>query len=112
MHNKSEDRGMMKWNPFYSVMSEAEIRSSVDKKVINEKPEFSEDQIMEMEETILYAFNNNKEVTINLYDKYNTLTVIGHITKLDPLTKSIFINKKPIKFTDIIKITINEEGFE
>ena len=112
MHNKSEDRGMMKWNPFYSVMSEAEIRSSVDKKVINEKPEFSEDQIMEMEETIIYAFNNNKEVLIDIYDKYKSPTIKGHITKLDPLTKSIFINKKPIKFTDIIKITVNDDGFE
>ena len=110
MSQKSEDRGMMKWNPFYSVMSEAEIRSSVDKKVINEKPDFSEDQIMELEEKIIYAFNNKKIVKLHIYDKYNDIYITGTITKLDSLNKTIYIDKKPVKFTDILDIKINENS--
>lgn len=106
MSQKSEDRGMMKWNPFYSVMSEAEIRSSVDKKVVNEKPEFSEDQINELEEKIVDAYDNGYLVNIHLYDKYNDIYINGLITKLDPLNKAIYINKKPIKFTDILEIEV------
>ena len=108
MSQKSEDRGMMKWNPFYSVMSEAEIRSSVDKKIINEKPEFSEDQIMELEEKIIYAFNNKKNVTLKIYDKYNDIKLDGVITKLDGLNKTIYLNKKTIYFENILDVRINE----
>lgn len=109
MSGKSEDRGMMKWNPFYSVMSEAEIRSSVDKKIINEKPEFSEDQIQELEELIVYAFENKKNVTLKIYDKYNDIKLDGVITKLDGLNKTIYLNKKPIYFENILDVQINEQ---
>ena len=109
MNNKSEDRGMMKWAPFYSVMSESEIRSSVDKKIINEKPEFSEDQISEMENDILYAFDNNKKVVIKIYDKYHDIYIKGYITKIDSYNKTISINKNKIIFNDIVNISIVEE---
>ena len=108
MNNKSEDRGMMKWAPFYSVMSESEIKSSVDKKVINEKPEFSEDQILEMENDILFAFNSNKKVSIKIYDKYNDVYIKGYISKIDPYTKTISINKNKVIFNDIVNISIIE----
>lgn len=104
MSQKSEDRGMMKWAPFYSVMSEAEIRSSVDRKIINEKPDFSEDQINELEKSIIEAYNNESFVTITLYNKYKNIYVSGIISKLDSLNKQVFIDKKPYNFYDILEI--------
>lgn len=106
MSNKNEDRGMMKWAPFASVMSEAEIRSAVDKKYINEKPEFSEDQIMELEEKIVYAFNNKKEVIIKIYDKYYDIEEKGIIIKIDALNKTINLDGKIIYFDKILDVKI------
>ena len=105
MNNKSEDRGMMKWAPFYSVLSEKEIGDGVEKHDINEKPELSEDQINEIENIIMDAYNNKLEITILVYDKHKNYYLTGYITKLDPLNKTIYINKKPLLFTNILKIT-------
>ena len=103
MHN-SEDRGMMKWQAFHSVISEHEINENLKNKHINEKPDLSEDQISEIENIIIDAYNNKKEVTIKVYGRLNNNTLSGLITKLDPMHKAIYLNKKLIPFSDIINI--------
>lgn len=104
MNNKSEDRGMMKWAPFHSVISEDEINTYINKNTKNIKPEFSEDQIMELENLIVEAYNSNSTVTLTIFGKYKNSFVTGIITKLDSINKLVFVDKKPYRFNDILNI--------
>ena len=103
MHN-SEDRGMMKWNAFHSVLSEDEVKQSIDGYFKDEKPDLSEDQIEEIENTILYAYNSKEVVKLTIFENSKIITKEGIITKLDPMHKSIYLDKKIILFSNIIKI--------
>lgn len=107
MNNKSEDRGMMKWAAFHSVISEDEINTYINKNTKNIKPEFSEDQIMELENLIVEAYNSNSMVTLTIFGKYRNSFVTGIITKLDSINKLVFVDKKPYKFDDILNIKYN-----
>ena len=103
MHN-SEDRGMLKWQPFYSVLSEDEIRSSIKNKDKISKPELSEDQIAELENLVVEAYNNKNNVELKIYNNNRIMNVTGIITKLDPIHKAIYLNKKMILFENIIEL--------
>ena len=104
MNKNSEDRGMMKWAPFYSVLSEKEINDNVNDNNTVSMPELSEDQIMEIETNIIDAYNNKKNIEITLYENYNIVKKIGVITKLDSIHKAIYLNKQMILFKNIISI--------
>lgn len=104
MSNKSEDRGMMKWAPFHSVISEDEINTYINKNTKNVKPEFSEDQIYELEQLIVESYNTKALITLTIYGKYKNSFVTGIITKLDSINKLVYIDKKPYKFEDILNI--------
>lgn len=106
MHNKSEDRGMMKWAPFYSVLSEKEINENIDKSNIDEMPELSEEQLDELENIIICAYNNKSNVKMIYFEGTKKITSSGIINKLDPIHKSIYLNKKMILFSNIYKVTI------
>lgn len=109
MSNKSEDRGMMKWAPFYSVLSEKEIQTSIDSNETYSKPELSEDQIYELENTIVDAYNNKKEVEIKIFESHKFTKKQGIINKLDPIHKAIYLDKKLVLFSNIIDIKIIEK---
>lgn len=103
MHN-NEDRGMMKWQAFHSVISEDEINKSIKNRCLNEKPDLSEDQINELEHLIIEAYNSKSMVTLTIYGKINNTYISGIITKLDSPTKSVFVNNRPYNFNDILNI--------
>ena len=105
-NNESEDRAMMKWAPFYSVLSEKEIQESISENELYSKPELSEDQMSELENTIVDAYSNKKEVEMKVYENNNILLKQGIINKLDPMHKAIYLNKKMILFSNILEIKI------
>ena len=100
------DRGMMKWAPFYSVLSEKEIKESISEIELYSNPELSEDQMSELENTIVDAYSNKKEVEMKVYENTNILLKQGIINKLDPMHKAIYLNKKMILFSNILEIKI------
>ena len=102
MNNNSEDRGMMKWAAFHSVISEDEINTYINKNTKNVKPEFSEDQIMELENLIIEAYNSGSMVTLTIYGKYKNSFVTGIITKLDSINRYVYVDRKPYNFDDIL----------
>lgn len=104
MPNKNEDRGMMKWAAFHSVMSEDEVNTYINMSNPNVKPEFSEDQINELEQLIIEAHYNKSIVTLTIFNKHKNTYETGIITKLDGLNKLVYLNKKPIPFNDILSI--------
>ena len=107
MSNKSEDRGMMKWAAFHSVISEDEINTYINKNTKNIKPEFSEDQIMELENHIVEAYNSGSSVTLTIFGKFKNSFVSGIITKLDSINRLVYVDKKPFNFDDILDIKFN-----
>ena len=103
MNNKSEDRGMLKWAPFHSVMSEDEVLDIFKMRERYPKPELSEDQINELEYLIVEAYNSKNMVELTVYNNGKYIQESGIITKLDGINKTVYLDKKPILFTNIIK---------
>lgn len=102
--NKNEDRGMLKWQPFYSVLSEKEIKDLYNEKEETIIPELSDDQKQEIENIIIECYNNQKNVNAKIVNKNKIILVEGKITKLDPIHKAVYINKKMILFNNIIEV--------
>lgn len=103
MNNKSEDRGMLKWAPFHSVMSEDEVLDIFKMRERYPKPELSEDQINELEYLIVEAYNSQNTVVLTIYYNGKLIDKTGIITKLDAINKAVYLDKKMIPFSDIIK---------
>lgn len=102
--NKDEDRGMQKWQPFYSVLSKKEIDDNINVNNHKEMPILSEDQINENEEIIKNAYECKIQISAIIYENKNFKEITGLITKIDPYNKTIYINNKAISFKYIYKI--------
>lgn len=62
------DRGMIKWQPFNSVISSRSIINKVlDEKEKIKRPNLSEDQLIEIEKLIKESFTNEEEIEISFY---------------------------------------------
>ena len=100
------DRGMVKWAPFNSVINGSEILKEIKfEKNKVAKPILSEEQIRELEEKIITAYSGNILTSIYFYKNGHINIINGRITKLDSVNKIIIIdNKSKIYFNNIINI--------
>ena len=102
------DRGIIKWQPFDSLFSSAEIKDFINKKNnIIKKPILSEDQKIFKEEKILEAYHENIMANITIFSNNRIYQINKKILKI------IFVNKKIlfhdhtyIYFDQIININI------
>lgn len=100
------DRGMVKWAPFNSVINGKEVLEEIkfEKSKVT-KPILSEEQIRELEEKIIETYSGNILISIYFYKNGCIDILSGRITKLDPVNKIIIIdNKAKIYFNNIINI--------
>ena len=98
------ERGMVKWAPFNSVINGNDVKKVLnDKKNKISKPNLSEEQIEEIENSIINAYSNKTSTTIIYYYSNKFIQINGIITKLDPINKRIFINGKYLYFNNIVK---------
>lgn len=100
------DRGIIKWAPFASV-----INGNILLKEIKEeksriiKPTLSNDQIENLEETIIEAYTGKIPVDIYFYKCEHIYKIYGFITKINATTKEITINnQKNLLFSNIVRI--------
>lgn len=102
------DRSNIKWAPFNSVINGNEVIKEIqEEKSRKEKPTLSEDQIEEIETTILEVFNNQSVVDVIFYKNNHFYKITGIITNVDTVQKKITINNKnSYYFSNIIKIII------
>lgn len=99
------DRGMIKWEPFNAVIpSKAVIKSLTHEKERIRKPNLSEDQIKEIENSILEAFNLDIEVTLSYYQNGYIYKLNSKIKKIDSLSRKIYFNNKILYFNQILRI--------
>jgi len=99
----------MSWSPFNSVINNKVIMSEIKSKEnrIN-KPILSEEQINDIENTIIESFTSNLNVMVSYYNNYKIDTYIGLINKINSTNKTITINNKILYFNNILKISIKK----
>ena len=89
------DRGMIKWQPFDSLLS----TKKVAKEIINEKskvamPTLSEDQLLNIEEKVLEAYYNGETIRLVYYRKGTYYTKTSLIKYIDKYKKQLILNDK------------------
>ena len=99
------DRGMIKWEPFNSVVS----ASKIIKDVLNEKekikkPILSEEQIQNIAQRLLESYHEKENAEIFYYEDGYIKKIIEQIKKIDPVSKKVYLSSKNIYFSQIIKI--------
>lgn len=99
------DRGMIKWQPFDSVISS----KSVMKSITHEKekiamPVLSSEEEMQLEEKIIEAFYLQEDITLQYYWDGYLQTISGKIKKIEPISKKIYLNSKILFFKQIVMI--------
>lgn len=100
------DRGVIKWAPFNSVINGNEVLEEIkfEKSKIT-KPILSEEQVANLEEKIIIAYSGKVLISLYFYKNGYINIINGRITKLDSVNKIIIINNKTkIYFDNIIDI--------
>lgn len=102
----NKDRGMIKWMPFNSVVSNKEVLASIikEKAKVN-KPIMSDDEKSVIEEAIIDAFYMQNKVNITYYKNGYTHEYNGTIKKIDSSNKLIYLTNCRLLFNQIIKVT-------
>ena len=101
------DRGIIKWQPFDSIISSNKVINNIlkEKQKIN-KPVLSEEQLENIQNALLEAYNNEILTNIEYYKNGTILKEKAIIKILDLLHNRIILNtNKVIYFNQIIKIT-------
>ena len=99
------DRGMIKWQPFDSVVSsKSVVKSLIKEKSKIEKPILSEEEMMEIEEKIIEAYYLQENVTVQIFKDGFLTTLTGKIKKIDHISKIVYLNSTRIFFRQIIHI--------
>lgn len=100
------DRGMIKWEPFNSVIPS----SKVIKDVINEKnkikkPILSEEQLKNIEQKLIDSYNSKENIIISYFQNGYILNEEGIIKKIDYINKKVYLDYKIIYFSQITDIS-------
>lgn len=100
------DRGIVKWAPFNSVINGNQLLDEINyERNRISKPILSEEQIADLEENIITAYSERSIINLYFYKNGCINIINGQITKLDPVNKIITINNKTrIYFNNIINI--------
>lgn len=99
------DRGMIKWQPFDSVISsKSVVKSIVKEKQKIKKPILSEEELMINEEKIIEALYCQNEIILEYYSNGYLKTIKGKIKKVDSVSKIIYLNNTSLLFNQIIAI--------
>ena len=89
------DRGMIKWQPFESLISSKEVINSILKKK-NEvnKPILSSDQLEKLNELILESYYNQAKIVICYFKSNQIYKIRGTITGINSNMKIITLNNQ------------------
>ena len=71
-----------------------------------EKPTLDDQEKVVINSKLQQAIDNNLEVKINYYESKRFKTITGEIKKVYITRKEIIINKKKIKFEDLIDVKL------
>ena len=99
------DRGMLKWAPFNSVVSNKEIIYAIQKEKSKIKmPCLSDDQKLNIENKLIEAFYENKKIAIKYFLAGKIFYKTGSIKKIDPIFHKIYFDNLILIFEQIIDV--------
>ena len=99
------DRGMIKWQPFNSVVPSKQLVNEIMKEKSKIKmPILSEEQKSSIEKKIILSFYENEPITLEYFYHGKILKANDIIKKIDSTYHKIYFNNKVILFDQIIKI--------
>ena len=101
----NNDRGMIKWAPFNSVVNSKKIINelTMERKKVR-MPELSSEDEETIENEIINAYYTKSSVNILYYENGFLLNIISKIKKIDHIYKMIYLDNKRLLFKQIIKI--------
>ena len=104
----NEERGMIKWAPFASVIdSNILVNEILEEKSKISKPILSEDKYKLVEDDILYSYMNNEYINIEYYKSGKIYKIKEKVCKIDTFSKMITLsNKTKLNFSIIINTSI------
>ena len=104
----NNDRGIIKWLPFQSLVPNKEIIKSLkEEKNIIEKPLLSKEQQMDIENKLIEAFYEQINITLDYYLNGHIKTIKSKIINIDYVYKKItFEHNLTLLFSQIIKISL------
>ena len=99
------DRGMIKWQPFNSVVSSKVMINEL----LNEKnkivmPNLSEEQKNNLEQKIIIAYYEKENIHIDYFYQGKIFNIYSKIKKIDFTFHKIYLNNKTLIFEQIIKV--------
>lgn len=97
-------RGMIKWKPFNSLLSNKDIKDIINSRFKQKKPILMEDKINEINIFLSNAINFNLEIQIKYWHINTIKTINGKIEKINTNENYILINKTRIYFKNLINI--------
>lgn len=99
------DRGMIKWQPFNSVVSsKTVIKNIMNKRNKTAMPILSEDQKKHIEETLIKSFYENTSLKIEYFYNGKIEVIEDKIKKIDSTYHKIYFNKHTLLFDQITNI--------
>ncbi len=103
------DRKMIKWIPFDSVINSQIVANNLSKEKENiTMPILSEEQILDINNKIIDSYNLNQEIIINYFKNNKVNKITSKIKKIDIIKKRIILtNNSYIYFNQIIYINSN-----
>lgn len=103
---QDEDRGMIKWAPFASVVDPNYLVNNIcEKKNKIEKPIFTEEILNEFEELIKYSLETKEIINIEYYKSGKIYKIKESVIKIDALSKNIYLtNNIKLHFNNIVNI--------
>ena len=105
-----QDRGMIKWMPFNSVINSKFLVNSIEKeKAKIAKPTLSDEQTHEIENNILESMINKIPLTFKIYQAGFVKEINATVINIDPVMKKIYLdNHKYLYFREIISAINNQ----
>lgn len=103
---QDEERGMIKWAPFASVVDPNYLVNNIcEKKNKIEKPIFTEEILNEFEELIKYSLETKEIINIEYYKNGKIYKIKESVIKIDALSKNIYLtNNIKLHFNNIVNI--------
>lgn len=102
----NSDRGMIKWQPFNSVINNKTMLNSIlkEKRKIK-KPELSDDEIEKLEDKLIVSYYTHISISITYYQDGYLLKTTSKIIKIDQIYKKVYLdNHKILLFKQIVAI--------
>ena len=99
-------RGMIKWKPFNTLLNNKDINEIIKTRNLVQKPIIAEDRIIEINNDLNEALNNNKTLKIKYFNEGELKTITGNIQNINTKEKYILVNNIRIYFKNLIKTDI------